>query len=112
MPYRAFPTSDGDILIGGGNDRLFGVMCTKIGRPEWVTDDRFTTNAQRVKHRETLEPLISDVTRSRTTAEWLETFEGSGLPYAAVNDIQATLKHEHGSSIYIPVRRRNMLTRF
>ena len=98
MPYRAFRTADGDILIGGGNDRLFGIMSVKLGKPEWVEDERFTTNAQRVKHRDILEPLIDGVVRTRTTKEWLDVFEGSGLPYAAINDIQGTLKHEHGKS--------------
>ena len=96
MPYNAFPTSDGDILIGGGNDRLFGIMCSKMGKSEWAVDPRFATNARRVKNRDVLEPMIDEITRMRTTKEWLEIFEGSGLPYAAVNDIQGTLKHEHG----------------
>ena len=101
VPYRAFPTSDGDILIGGGNDRLFGIMCTRLGRPEWASDERFTTNAQRVKHREVLEPFIEDVVRTRTTQEWLEAFEGSGLPYAAINDIQETLRHKHSKLLHM-----------
>ena len=96
MPYKAFATSDGDILIGGGNDRLFGVMCVKLGKPEWAIDTRFTTNAQRVKNRDALELMIEEITRLRTTKEWLDIFEGSGMPYAAVNDIQGTLKHPHG----------------
>ena len=96
VPYKAFATSDGDVLIGGGNDRLFGVMSVKLGKPEWAIDPRFTTNAQRVKNRDTLEFMIEEITRLRTTKEWLDIFEGSGMPYAAVNDIQGTLKHEHG----------------
>ncbi|KAF2501810.1 caib/baif family protein-like protein [Lophium mytilinum] len=95
VPYKAFKTADGDILIGGGNDRLYGVLCTKIGKPEWTTDDRFITNAVRVKNRVVLEGLIEEETKKRTTQEWLEVLEGSGMPYAAINDIQATLKHEH-----------------
>ena len=95
VPYKAFATSDGDVLIGGGNDRLFGVMSVKLGKPDWAIDPRFTTNAQRVKNRDILESMIEEVTRLRTTKEWLDIFEGSGMPYAAVNDIQGTLKHEH-----------------
>lgn len=96
MPYKAFKTADGDILIGGGNDRLYGVLCNKINKPEWATDDRFITNAVRVKNRVVLESLIEEETKKKTTQEWLEILEGSGMPYAAINDIQATLKHEHG----------------
>lgn len=96
VPYKGFKTKDGDILLGGGNDRLYGILCDKIGKPEWKSDTRFTTNGLRVKNRDTLEKLIEDVTRTKTTEEWLGVLEGSGMPYAAVNDIQATLNHEHG----------------
>ncbi|KAK2867779.1 hypothetical protein FQN49_003483 [Arthroderma sp. PD_2] len=95
VPYRSFKTKDGDILLGGGNDRLFGVLCDRLGHPEWKTDARFTTNALRVENRETIDKLIEDLTEQRTTQEWLDVMEGSGMPYAAVNDIQGALNHSH-----------------
>ncbi|KAF2019599.1 caib/baif family protein-like protein [Aaosphaeria arxii CBS 175.79] len=95
VPYKAFKTSDGDILLGGGNDRLYGIICNRIGKPEYITDERFVTNALRVKNRETLEDLIEQETRQKTTQEWLDILEGSGMPYAAINDIQTTLSNEH-----------------
>ena len=96
VPYQGFKTADGDILLGGGNDRLFAVLCEKLGKSEWTRDDRFVNNSERVKHRVELEHLIEVETKKKTTAEWLQLLEGSGMPYAAVNDIQETLKHEHG----------------
>ncbi|PNY27335.1 Uncharacterized protein TCAP_02737, partial [Tolypocladium capitatum] len=95
VPYRSFKTKDGDILFGGGNDRLFGVLCDGLGRPRWKDDAKFKTNADRVANRVELEAEIEAVSQQRTTREWLETFEGSGMPYAAVNDVQDTLNHEH-----------------
>jgi succinate--hydroxymethylglutarate CoA-transferase len=44
VPYRAFKTNDGDILLGGGNDRLFGVLCDRLGRPEWKEHPNYVTN--------------------------------------------------------------------
>lgn len=82
--------------MGGCNDKLYGILCDKIGKPEWKTDARFVTNALRVKNRDTLDRIIEDVLKTKTTKEWLDIFEGSGMPYAAVNDIQGTLNHEHG----------------
>ena len=96
VPYQGFKTEDGDILLGGGNDRLFGVLCEKLGKPEWTKDGRFASNSARVQHRAILEILIEAETKKKTTAEWLQLLDGSGMPYAAVNDIQGTLKHEHG----------------
>jgi crotonobetainyl-CoA:carnitine CoA-transferase CaiB-like acyl-CoA transferase len=67
VPYESFPTKDGDILLGGGNDRLFGVLCQKISEPQWISDERFLTNEMRVKNRHTLVPMISQKTKEKTT---------------------------------------------
>jgi succinate--hydroxymethylglutarate CoA-transferase len=96
VPYRAYKTNDTNIAVGGCNDKLYGILCDKIGKPEWKTDARFVTNALRVKNRDTLDRIIEDELKTKTTKEWLEIFEGSGMPYAAVNDIQGTINHEHG----------------
>ena len=97
VPYRSYQTLDGDILFGGGNDRLFGVLCDRLGHPEWKTDPRFVTNSDRVKHRGEIDGLIEEKVKQKTTQEWLDILEGSGMPYAAVNDIQGTLNHSHGT---------------
>jgi succinate--hydroxymethylglutarate CoA-transferase len=52
-----------------------------------------------VKHRADIDGLIENTTQKLTTNEWLDIFEGSGMPYAAVNDIQGTLNHEHGKPV-------------
>ncbi|OCT47071.1 Succinate--hydroxymethylglutarate CoA-transferase [Cladophialophora carrionii] len=96
VPYRAFRTSDGDVLFGGGNDRLFGILCAGLGKQEWASDERFATNAARVANRGVLEPAIEEITKQKTTQEWLDIFEGTGLPYAKVNDLMDTLNHKHG----------------
>ena len=96
VPYKGFKTADGDILLGGGNDRLFSVLSEKLDNPQWPSDPRFSTNDRRVKNREILEAKIEAETMKKTTAEWLQVLDGSGMPYAAVNDVQGTLNHEHG----------------
>ncbi|EXJ67824.1 uncharacterized protein A1O5_09170 [Cladophialophora psammophila CBS 110553] len=103
VPYKGFKTLDGDIMLGGGNDRLFGIICDKLERPEWKSDARFVTNDVRVQNRDLLEDMIEQITRTKTTKQWLAILEGSGMPYAAINDVKDTLDHEH-------VRARNMIT--
>ncbi|KAH0839003.1 Succinate--hydroxymethylglutarate CoA-transferase [Fonsecaea pedrosoi] len=103
VPYKGFKTLDGDIMLGGGNDRLFGIICDKLGRPEWKSDARFVTNDVRVQNRDVLEDMIEKITQTKTTKEWLAVLEGSGMPYAAINDVKDTLDHEH-------VRARGMVT--
>lgn len=96
VPYCGYKTKDGDLLVGGANDKNFHVLCDRIGHPEWKTDERFVTNAARVQHREILDGLIENVLKQKTTQEWLDILEGSGMAYAAINDIQGTLNHPHG----------------
>ncbi|PBP22530.1 caib/baif family protein-like protein [Diplocarpon rosae] len=95
VPYQSYKTKDGDILFGGGNDRLFGILSDGVGHPEWKTDIKFSANAQRVTNRVELDNSIEAITKTKTTQEWLEIFEGKGMPYSAVNDVQGTLNHQH-----------------
>jgi len=77
---------------------LTAIPIVSSNKPEWIKDSRFVTNADRVAHREELEELVESVTKTKTTQEWLEILEGSGMPYAAINDVKATLEHEHSTS--------------
>ncbi|KAG9233430.1 caib/baif family protein-like protein [Amylocarpus encephaloides] len=95
VPYRSYSTIDGDILFGGGNDRLFGLICDGLGQPGWKTNPKFSINTERVANRVELDESIEAITKTKTTQEWLDIYEGSGLPYAAVNDVQDTLNHKH-----------------
>ena len=95
VPYRGFRTGDSStLLLGGGNDRLFAVLCDRLGRPEWKVDPRFQTNAARVANRDVLEALMEAVTVTRSVGEWLQVLEGCGVPYAVVNDVRDALDHE------------------
>lgn len=85
-------------MLGGGNDRLFGILCQRLGFPEWATDTRFKSNSERVANRDKLETMIEEVTMTKTTKQWLDILEGSGMAYAAINDVKSTLEHEHGKT--------------
>jgi succinate--hydroxymethylglutarate CoA-transferase len=84
VPYQGFRTADGMIMLGGGNDKLYRILCERIQRPELSTNPKFITNALRVRNREELVNLIETETEKETTQEWLDRFEGTGMPYAAV----------------------------
>ncbi|KAL4911320.1 hypothetical protein BDW74DRAFT_184704 [Aspergillus multicolor] len=95
VPYQSFATADGDIFVGGANDKLFGILCVRLNKPEWASDARFLTNSDRVVNRSILENLIETETKKVSTSEWQKRFEGSGLPFAVVNDVLGTMGHEH-----------------
>ena len=87
VPYQDFPTADGAMLLAIGNDGQFARFCAAAGRPEWAQDVRFTTNTRRVEHRATLVPLMSETTRTRTTAEWIALLEDKAVPCGPINTL-------------------------
>ena len=87
VPYQDFQTADGAMLLAIGNDGQFRRFCEAVGRADWAVDERFATNTLRVKHREVLIPAMQDVTRTRTTAAWVELFEDKAVPCGPINDI-------------------------
>lgn len=89
VPYQDFPTSDGDMIIAVGNDSQFAALCKVLGHPEWAQDERFATNALRVRNRDAIIGLLRDATAKRTTAEWVKTCESVGVPCGPINDLAA-----------------------
>ena len=87
VPYQDFPTADGAMLLAVGNDGQFARFCEAAGHPEWSADPRFLRNTIRVRHREILIPMIEGVTRTRTTAQWVEQLGPLGVPCGPINDI-------------------------
>lgn len=86
-PYQVFGTRDGELMIGGGNDRLFAAVCDVVGRPELADDPRFRRNSDRVRHREELVGLLAPRLREMDTAVWLERLTAAGVPVAPVADV-------------------------
>lgn len=87
VPYQAFPTADGDIILAVGNDGQFAKFCAVAGKPEWSGDERFASNAQRVANRAVLVPLLRQATVMRTSADWIAALEAAGVPCGPINRI-------------------------
>ena len=87
-PYQVFATRDGELMIAGGNDRLFRAICDVLGAPELVVDPRFRTNPERVRNRDVLVALLEDRLRTEDSATWLARFREAGVPAAPVADIR------------------------
>ena len=94
VPYGGYTTRDGRFMfIAANNNRQFTAFCKKIGRPEFIDDDRFNSNDGRVENRDELVRLINEHFSTKDLSEWLQIFEGSGLPYGAINDVNEALTH-------------------
>ena len=90
-PYQAFHCADGYITIGGANDRNFTKIARVLGHPEWLTDERFATNHERVQHRDDLAALIDAVTRTEPRTFWLDQLERAGVPCGPILDYEDAL---------------------
>ncbi len=87
VPYQAFATADGHLMLAIGNDRQFAAFCQRVGRNELAKDERFATNAARVTHRDVLVPQLSALLKQRTTAAWLELLATASIPCGPINDV-------------------------
>lgn len=93
VPYQAFATQDGWIIVAVGSDRQWGRLCDVLARPELAADTRFATNPARVQHRDELTPIIEAVMKERTTGDWLALLEEIGVPASPVNNVAQALDH-------------------
>jgi formyl-CoA transferase len=91
VPYQAFETADGPLLVCCGNDRLFGKLAAVLGRPDWPADPHFATNRARLAHQGALLPQIADVLRDRPRAALAEALIAAGVPCSPVNSIAEVL---------------------
>jgi len=87
VPYQVFEVADGHMILAVGNDTQFAKYCEVAGRPELARDPRFARNADRVRHRAVLVPLLAEVMRSRTKADWLSALEAAKVPCGPINDL-------------------------
>jgi crotonobetainyl-CoA:carnitine CoA-transferase CaiB-like acyl-CoA transferase len=87
VPYGTFPASDGRFILAIGNDSQFARFVALAGAPELSGDGRFATNAERVRNREVLIPLIAALTAGRTSQDWLDACEANNIPAGPVNDL-------------------------
>lgn len=94
-PYQSFAVSDGELIVAVGNDRQFGALCRILGVEGLASDERYATNAQRLKHRATLIPVLSDLFARSAKAHWLDQLERAGVPCGPIQSIPEALADEH-----------------
>jgi crotonobetainyl-CoA:carnitine CoA-transferase CaiB-like acyl-CoA transferase len=113
VPYQVFEVADGHLILAVGNDAQFERFCAVAGCTELAADERFARNAARVRHRDTLVPLLAPVLRARGRADWLAALEAAKVPCGPINDladvfadpqVQArqmttTLRHPHTDAL-------------
>jgi len=87
VPYQAFRCADQWMIVAVGNDGQFARMCEIGGRSALAADPRFASNADRIRNREVLIPLVAGMIAERTMNEWITAFEAAGVPCGPINDL-------------------------
>ena len=87
VPYQAFETVDGFMMVAAGNDNLFRRLCTTIERPGLAEEARFRTNAERVVNRGELVPILTDIFRTAPMAIWAERLDQAGIPNSPIQTL-------------------------
>ncbi len=80
VPYQAFKTNDGYVNVAVGSEGIWSRFVVAIGASHLGEDPRFKTNPDRVKHRAALIAVLEPIFAARTTKEWADIFERSGVP--------------------------------
>lgn len=102
-PYGAFQTADLPIAVAAvGVEKFWLNLCAALGRPDLAQDSRFDGNGQRARNRAHLEPILNDIFRQKTRAEWLAALDKADVPAAPIHSVL-----EAANSAQI--RHRNMI---
>jgi crotonobetainyl-CoA:carnitine CoA-transferase CaiB-like acyl-CoA transferase len=92
QPQDVYACADGDVILVVGNDGQFAKLCEVFGRPEWVADARFATNAQRVRNIGELSPLLRDLFAEWERERLIAALDAAGVPCGAINSVADVFK--------------------
>ena len=94
VPYNTWKCKDGIYMaLAANSDRQFKTLCQRVGREDLLEDDRFSTNSLRVENRTGVDEALDSIFETKTSDEWLQILDGSGLAHGPVNTIQKAFEH-------------------
>ena len=88
VPYQAFATTDGHIILAVGNDKQFRTFCEIGGNPALGDNPAFATNRKRVENRDDLIPQVVEIMAKQSTNWWLEQLSAACVPCGPINTIE------------------------
>ncbi len=97
VPYETFEAADGWLNVGVANDSLWERFCQAIQRSDIAVDARFAKAPDRVRNRDALIPLLSEILKTRARDDWIAALDAAGVPCGAIRTVgevceSATLK--------------------
>ncbi len=86
-PFESFTASDGHVIVGAGNDRLWEKLCNLLGHTDLIADERFNSNLNRTKNAKALKVILDESFKAKTIDAWLSELEAAGIPCAPINTV-------------------------
>jgi len=87
VPYQVFATKDGHLILAVSNDNQFRRFAKVAGLEAWAKDPRFSTNAERVAHRQLVVDALRPVLAGRTSSQWIADLETADVPCRPINRV-------------------------
>jgi CoA:oxalate CoA-transferase len=94
-PFQALPSKDGYIVVAVARQDWWEKFCQLINRSDLISDERFKTNPARTKNHKDLEEILSGITRTRTTSEWVSDMEKADIACGPVNTVPQVAGDPH-----------------
>lgn len=94
-PYDSFKTSDGSMVIGAGNDKLWQKLCEIMGKPELAHEPEIDTNWKRVQNHGKVKEFVEQWTVTKATGEIVDLLLAAGVPAAPINNIAQVVNDPH-----------------
>lgn len=91
VPYQAFETRDGFIVVAVASEAIWTRFCKALRREDLANDPRFIFNAGRVEHRVVPSQDLEKLFRTRPSEDWIQLLELHDVPVAAVNDLSTAM---------------------
>ena len=100
VPYQLFHGSDRPFVVGCGTDRHYALLCARVlERADLIDDERFATNARRVKHRAALIAILENELAAKRAKHWVDACRRAGVPASLVRGVREALRTEAGRAL-------------
>jgi formyl-CoA transferase len=80
IPTGVFPTSDGHMNIAASNQHMYKRLCIALGAEHLIDHPDYAKESSRSKNRKALNAAIGEITKTKTSAEWIELLNAQSVP--------------------------------
>ncbi len=101
-PTGVFPTADGHINIAAAGVVMFRRLCKVLGAEDLAERPEFKDPRIRVRNREAVNAAIGEITRTKTSAEWIELFSEASVPSGPIYNMEQAFADPHVRQLGLP----------